>query len=125
MTYEEMMAMIGQGQENAGLEEQIKMQLAQAQALRSAGAPEMRQAGRVMVAPHPLELLAGLAQQYAGKDLQDQAMKSSGDIRANKQAQFAAMLRQMAGGGQPQTTGPGMQLPKPPTGLQMPESYGN
>ena len=124
MTYEEMMAMIGQGEQTGNLEDQIKMQLAQAEQLRGAGSPQMRQAGRVNVAPHPLELLGALAQQYAGKGLQDQAMQGQKDSRALKQQQFAAILRQMAG---PQQSAPpagnGFQLPKPPSGMQMPQEY--
>ena len=124
MNYEEMMAMIGQGQETGNLEDQIKMQMAQAEQLRGAGAPQMRDAGAVKVAPHPLELLGALAQQYAGKQLQNQAQGGQKDIRALKQQQFAALLRQMAGGGQSAPpAGNGFQLPKPPTGMQMPQEY--
>ena len=115
--------MIGQGEQTGNLEDQIKRQLAQAEALRGAEAPQMRNAGRVMVAPHPLELLGSLAKVNVGRQLEDQAATGQRDIRAIKQQQFAALLRQMAGGGQPmEPAGPGLQLPRPPHGLQMPQS---
>lgn len=121
MNYDEMMAMIGGGQESGNLEDQIKMQLEQAAALRKGNAPQMRQAGNVMVAPHPLELLGGLAKEYSGQRLQNKAQEGQKSVRAIQQKQFADYLRSMAGGQSTQSpAGNGFQLPKAPTGLQMP-----
>lgn len=126
MTYEEMMAMIGGGQESGNLEDQIKMQLEQAASLRKGNTPQMRQAGNVMVAPHPLELLGGLAKEFAGQNLQNQAQASQKSVRGIQQKQFADYLRALAGGQAPQEpAGNGFQMPKAPTGLQMPAGYGN
>ena len=138
MTYEEMMAMIGQGQDAGSLEDQIKMQMAQADQLRQNNVPQMRQAGAVHVAPHPLEVLGGLAREYASNQQQEGAAANQKKIRNLKQEQFAAMLRQLAGQGtapggqQPAGNGfqpprgpqnMGMQMPSGPTGLQVPQGY--
>ena len=123
MTYEEMMAMVGQGEQTGNLEDQIKRQMAQAEAMRGAEGPQMRNAGRVQVAPHPLELLGSLAKVNVGNQLERQAADSQKKVRALKQQQFAAMLQQMAGGqSQPAPAGPGFQLPSSPHGLQMPQN---
>lgn len=124
MNYDEMMAMIGGGQESGNLEDQIKMQLEQAASLRKDNTLNMRQAGNVMVAPHVLELLGGIAKEYAGQKLQARAQESQKSVRAIQQKQFADYLRALAGGQAPQEpAGNGLQLPKQPTGLQMPQEY--
>lgn len=124
MNYDEMMAMIGGGQESGNLEDQIKMQLEQAASLRKDNTLKMRQAGNVMVAPHALELLGGIAKEYAGQKLQARAQESQKSVRAIQQKQFADYLRALAGGQAPQEpAGGGFQLPKQPTGLQMPQEY--
>lgn len=120
MTYEEMMQMIGQGTDTGNLQDQIAMQLKRAEALRQDNIPQMRNAGRVQVAPHPLELLGGLAKEYSAQNLQDKAQASQKDIRMKQQEQFAMLLRQLAQP-QQQTAGPGLMPPRPPMGVQMPE----
>jgi hypothetical protein len=111
MTYEQMMEMIGLGGQNSDLEAQIAQQRAQAEALRI-GAPEMRQAGRVAVAPHWMEMLGGLARNKVAGDLDKGAMSSNTAMNANKQAQFAQLLRAMSGGQSSAPGGPGFQLPQ-------------
>jgi hypothetical protein len=119
-SYEELMAMIGLGGDNAGLEAQMAQQQAQAQALRS-DAPQMRQAGRVNVAPHWMEMLGGLAKNNVANQKSQQAMQTQQQIAQNKQAQYAQMLRMMQAQ-QPSAppAGPGFQIPQP----QSPGSLG-
>lgn len=125
MTKEEYDQLLGLGNENALLEDDIRRQLLQAENLR-AQPMEMRQAGRVAVAPHWMELLGNLARERASQVSRDKAQGSSEKRRANQAAQnamiVAAITRQppappqivgpgiMPGEGTP---GEGMTVPKP------------
>ena len=115
MTYEQMMAMIGQGGENEDLQNQIDMQMRQAEMLRGGAAPRGRQAGNVFVAQHPMEMIGGLAQQYVGQQMQNRAQEGQKQMTANKQAQYASLLKSLSGGGgsPPPAAGPGFAIPRP------------
>lgn len=65
------------GGDNAGLQDDIKRQMAQADQLRMTELPGMRGNGRVQVAPHALELLGGLARNWKAGELG----KSSADLQ--------------------------------------------
>lgn len=59
-----MLEMIMNGQQNAGEEDLIQRQYAEADALRAPDKLEMGGNGRIMVAPSALEMLGGLSQVY-------------------------------------------------------------
>lgn len=117
ISYEELMQMLQLGGETEGLDAQMKQQLAQAEQLRGGGAPQMRQAGRMMVAPHPMELLGGLAKQFAAVKMAKDAETTSGQIRSKKGTQNQMLLKalmQQQGMDQP-NAGQGLVMPTGPS----------
>lgn len=110
------MRLISLGGDNAALEEQMKMQLAQAEAIRPQ-APRMRGNSRIQMAPGIMELLGGLAQQKTYGDLQAAAMKKSGQMAGNQTTQNQAILKAIMTQQQPQAAAPvggsGFMPPKP------------
>lgn len=110
--YQELLALGGQ---NADLDQQMKMQLAQAKMMREGGAPQMREVGRVTVAPHWLELVGGLAKQKVAGDIDKQAMMTGQTRQANVNKQNEMIMRGILGGTPQASTaqGPGLRLPKP------------
>jgi len=113
MTYEEMMQMLQLGTENEGLDADMKRQLEQAEALRAGGAPGMRQAGRVMMAPNAMEMIGGLAKQAAAVKLAKDAEGTAGKARTNRNAQNQMLLKALMSQqqmGQP-NAGQGLTLP--------------
>ena len=122
MDMAEALRLIGLGNDNMGLEDAIKQQMAQAQFMREGGVPEMRHAGRVSVAPHWMELLGGLARQKVAGDLTKSASSDQAKMRGNTLDQNNSILRaimqqqaiQQPPGGTgilPGASGQGMQPP--------------
>lgn len=102
LTPEEYAQLLSMGGENTDLDMQMQMQMAQAKAMRQGNAPQMKQAGRVAVAPHWLELLGGLARERAGQIQQDKATASGKQRTANTGAQNALVLRGILGNRKPE-----------------------
>jgi hypothetical protein len=103
MNYEEMMKLIGQGGESAGLDQQIQSQLAQAKQMRE-GMPElqMRGTGRVQVAPHWSEGVAQMVRGYGSGQMTAKAGELQGQQRGVQQQQYAAILKAIMAQQQPQ-----------------------
>jgi hypothetical protein len=124
MTEEQYMELLQLGGDNAKLEELMRMQMAQAEAMQAqAQPPRMRGNSRVQVAPHFLELLGGLAQSKAANVLQNRAIESSGKRADNQTAQNNAIMqailrqRQMQPAAPPGGTGFMPPQPKSPYSL--------
>jgi hypothetical protein len=115
---EAMRQMLALGAQNAQIDPQIAQQQAMADRLR-VGAPEMRHAGRLVKAPHWLELLGNMAQNGVAMSKDKKVMGLQREKGANTDLQnqmfMAHLLRQQqAARQQPQEiAGPGMQLPQP------------
>lgn len=102
MAMEEYLKLLGLGNDNARIDDAIKMQMAQADFLRKSGAPQIRDSGRVMRAPGALELIGALAQQKAAGDLTKKSQSLKEKQHANTAAQNEALIRAL------------MQQPPPP-----------
>lgn len=87
MTPEEYQMLLQLGTDNSDLQETIKMQLAQAEALRRGGGLGMRDAGRMTVAPHWLELVGQLAREGVAYNKQESALADRKKMGANTQMQ--------------------------------------
>lgn len=114
---EAMRQMLALGEQNAQLDPQIAQQQAMAERLR-VGAPQMRDAGRLVKAPHWLELLGNMAQNGVAMKKDKKVASLQRERGANTALQnqmFMAQLLRQQQGQQPQQeiAGPGMQLPKP------------
>jgi hypothetical protein len=110
MTKEEYDKLLGLGNENVLLEDEIRRQLLQAENLR-AMPMEMRQAGRVTVAPHWMELLGNLARERASQISRDKAKGEQEKRRANtaeQNAMVAAILSRSAAPAAAEPVGPGL-----------------
>lgn len=143
--YEKQKELLGLGTQNANLEDAIKMQMAQAAALRHGGAPQLREAGKLVVAPHWMELLGSLAKEKVAGDLSRSSSAKQAIMRGNENTQKEALLaalykqQQMAQpnaapgmltpglpGGQatgmvPGQGSPGEGMVPPPNAMQMPQ----
>lgn len=125
MTNEEYQKLLELGTTNEDLAQQISMQNAQAKYLRSLGGPpQMRDVGRVVKAPHWMELLGALAQQKAAVNQQNKAMEGQKQVVANRQAQNAMIMRALLEAqGQPapsEAVGPGMNPAGGGQGMKIP-----
>ena len=89
------------GNDNQGIDQGVRMQLAQADAMRKGAAPQMREAGRLVVAPNIVELLGGLARTKTATDLQKQATQGMGTMRQNTMDQNMMFLHKLLGAQQP------------------------
>jgi hypothetical protein len=104
----------------------LEGQQAQADALRGAKVPEGRDSGRVYTAANPLEVLGTVAQQYAGKHMNDKLSKSEGKLRARigeNVKQYGLMG--LGGGQKPTAVPPSIAKPTAPGigKLKIPEVY--
>lgn len=119
MSEHELIQMIMLGQQNAGLEDEIQRQQAMADQLRT-DAPEMRQAGRVTVAPNIMEYVGGMAKNFASGQLGQQAAAGKKQVIGNQQTQMIDFLKALT---QKQSTpAPQPQMPQGTPG--MPPTYG-
>lgn len=118
MDAEEYQRLLALGSENQGLDDAIKMQMAQAAAMRHGGAPQLREAGKLVVAPHWMELLGSLAKEKVAGDLSRSSADKQRAMRGNTQTQNEAILRAILGQGQqPQpNAAPGVLTPGMPGG---------
>lgn len=128
MQEEEMLRLIQLGSQNAGLDDQIKQQMAMAAIMREGNAPQMRYAGRMVRAPHWMELLGGLAREKTAGDLDKQVRTSQETQRGNIMAQNEAILRALMAQRQAQqeqpNAAPGILMPGTGTeGLQVPPKF--
>jgi hypothetical protein len=96
--YEQLAALTTQ---NAELDQQMKLQMAQANAMRQGTMPQMRQAGRIATAPHWLEMLGGLAREKTAGDLQRAALSNATKMSQNTARQNRDWAGKMYGWGQP------------------------
>lgn len=115
LTAEEYQQLLDLGGLNQELANKIRMQMAQAESLRSE-LPEMRGNGRVQTAPHWLEALGTLAKNKVSNDMQNKALAGQQQMGQNAQSQnnmvLQALLRQPQPQPQPQPSNPyGMQNP--------------
>ena len=107
LTPEEYALLLQLGADNSQLDDAVKMQMLQAEQLRT-GAPQMRQAGRVNVAPNALELLGNLAQNKVSYDKQKQALAGRGQAAGNMNQQNQMLMQALLRGrGAPQPAPPG------------------
>lgn len=103
-TFEEYQRLLDLGTLNAEDAAKLKLILSQAEALQgNAQAPRSRQAGNVVVPPHWMEMVGGLAQQGAAVNKQKQAQQMMEQQRMNQQKQQALMLKMLGAGQQPWT----------------------
>lgn len=93
MEMAEALRLLGLGSENQGLDDSIRQQMAQAQFMREGSVPQMRDAGRVVRAPHWLEMLGGLAKQKVAGDLTRSAQQGMAKQRGNTLEQNRAILQ--------------------------------
>lgn len=100
LTPEEYRQLLTLGGENTDLDSQIAMQLAQAEAMRGQS-PQMRQAGRVSVAPHWMELFGQLAKERASQIQRGKAAEGTKSRTKNTQAQNDLILKGILGGRPP------------------------
>jgi chaperonin cofactor prefoldin len=112
LTPEEYALLLSLGTDNQQLSDAIKMQMHQAEQLR-AEAPQMRRAGRVVMAPTAMELLGGLAQNKSSYDLQRGALENQKRSAATTNQQNQMMMQALLRGRQPQQAAP---TPAPYTG---------
>jgi hypothetical protein len=92
MTQQQYAQLLMLGGDNAKLEEQMKLQLAQAAAMQP-GELRTRGNGRVLKAPNPIELLGNLAQEKTAFDLQGRALKAANQRTTNQTTQNQAILQ--------------------------------
>lgn len=93
MTDQELQALLGAGGTIAEEQEKADAAMKQAMMLRQAGKlPGMRDAGATRHAPHPLEALAALANQYAAGKKEKAASDAQGTARMGQQSQNQAIL---------------------------------
>jgi hypothetical protein len=120
--YEELLRLGGQNEEAAS---QMKIQSQQAQMLRRNGQmPDMRQAGRLTVAPHWLELVGNLASQKVAGDIDKKMQGSLTEQAARKQQQNAIILRQMMQQAPQQQLTQGIAMPgAQPSQFRLPSQY--
>lgn len=127
LTLEQYQQLLALGSENQELDEQIAMQLAQAQAMRSKGAPQMRDAGTFKMAPGALEVLGGIASQGGAALMDSKASQGMKSKRSNTESQNNMILQAILQGARP-TQQPGGTGLLPPTGqgpgLQPPRNRG-
>lgn len=119
-TPEQLQALIELGimpEELAGLDEQ----LAQADALRGTPMPEGQMAGRVFVAPNPLQYLAAGMDRYRGardaKELRGQRKELLGKTTNSRMAYAQALMDALRGGGGAQAPAQPMQPQQPPSAM--------
>lgn len=92
-----LMELIMQGQTASAEQESIKRQFAQADSMRGA-VPEMRSGGRVQTAPHWMEMLGGLAGDFASHKVRgkaEQRQKELGAATAQQNQRLLEMLMKM------------------------------
>lgn len=115
-----MMEMIMQGQMAGSEQEGIKRQLGQADAMRGPAALGMRDAGRMQVAPHWLELLGGLGKEAASTKLRGKADKRQEELGKSTALQnqrlLEILMRQAA---QPPAVSPAMPQQGQPNGINL------
>lgn len=97
ISQEDWARLIALGGDNSNLEAAIKQQLAQAEALAPTP-PQMKNAGRVVIAPNVLELLGGLAQRKAQQNLLDQAQAGRTKQTANTNLQNQMIMQAILSG---------------------------
>lgn len=98
MNEEDIALLLELGGQNDADQQQIATMLEQAKALREQGAtPQMRGNRRVQTAAHPLEFLGGLANQYAGRQVQNQAGAMQQGVAGRTQQQNQMMAKMLAG----------------------------
>lgn len=123
MTMEEYLKMMGLGSENQGIDDAVKMQMEQARAMRP-DAPQLREAGRTVVAPGILETLGKLAQSGVSNSLMNKSVQGMAQKRANAMTQNEMLMRAIMGQQPPQpvqNAAPGQMTPgmPPAQGLNM------
>ncbi len=97
LTPEEYQKLLDLGNQNMGLDNQIAMQQKQADMLRQGNRPDMRQAGRLTVAPHWMELVGGLAREGVGNRVANQAMQGQNTKVGNMGMQNNLLLKALMG----------------------------
>lgn len=118
--YQKLLELAGQNDE---LAQQLAVQMQQAKNMREGvQSPQLRQAGRVVVAPHWMEALGGIAQQGAIAR-KDRSMEENRRKQANNRSlQNQMIMQSILKSTQPPPTvaGPGLMPPKQPS----PYSFG-
>jgi hypothetical protein len=100
LSEEEIMRLLGYGQENATLQRAMELQQKQAELMRlGSDAPEGQVVSGHYVAPSPLQYVGGLAKQYSAQDMQNNALGKGAVIDQNtgvqNQSIAGAILRAM------------------------------
>lgn len=97
LTTAEYGALVSAGNENARLDPKIKQQMMLAEYLRKGNAPQGRQAGAVFAPPHWMELVGGLAREWAANKQGKAAQGAQAAQQKQKELQQAILLRSILG----------------------------
>lgn len=115
LTPEDYAKLLQLGTDNAGLENAVRMQMAQAQYMRPQPL-EMRGNSRVQRAPHWMELIGNLAREKATQNLIQKSVTAQQQQVGNSQLQNQMILRALMARNAPPTipaptaiAGPGLQ----------------
>lgn len=124
LSNEEYLYLLSLGSMNTDLANALQMQMAMSKNLRVTNGPQMREAGRVAVAPHPLEVAGDLARNYVAGQMDKRAYGAQQNINQNRQLQNQMILRGILNNTRMPTTDPtqaGMSPPPNPSAI--PPSY--